>query len=123
IAAAIEPHPFSIETETRVPDHYRRLALRSCMPAVPVAGRSSATAEDLAGASFAGQQDTYLWVRGIDEVLQHMRRCIASLYSARAIAYRANKGVADEGLAIAVGGQKMAHPFTAGDSVPSHPRQ
>ena len=121
IRAAIEAQPFSTEIEDLVAEHYRRLALRSCMPGVPVAVRSSATAEDLDGASFAGQQDTYLWVRGIDEVLQHMRRCIASLYSARAIAYRANKGVTDEGLAIAVGVQKMANAFTAGVMFTLHP--
>jgi pyruvate,water dikinase len=86
-----------------------------------VAVRSSATAEDLAGASFAGQQDTYLWIRGIDEVLHHMRRCISSLYTARAIAYRANKGYADEGLAISVGVQKMANSFTAGVMFTIHP--
>ena len=58
------------------------------MPDVPVAVRSSATAEDLPGASFAGQQDTYLWIVGADSVVEHVRRCWASLYTARAIAYR-----------------------------------
>ena len=86
-----------------------------------MAVRSSATAEDLAGASFAGQQDTYLWVRGVDEVLQHMRRCISSLYTARAIAYRANKGFDDDGLAISVGVQKMANAYTAGVMFTIHP--
>ena len=79
------------------------------MPAVPVAVRSSATAEDLVGASFAGQQDTYLWIRGIDDVLHHMRRCISSLYTGRAIAYRARQGYSDDTLAISVGVQKMAN--------------
>ena len=55
---------------------------------VPVAVRSSATAEDLPGASFAGQQDTYLWVTGLDSVLHHVRECWASLYTSRAIIYR-----------------------------------
>ena len=55
---------------------------------MPVAVRSSATAEDSADASFAGQQDTYLWIVGEDAVLEHVRRCWASLYSARSIAYR-----------------------------------
>jgi pyruvate,water dikinase len=91
------------------------------MPAVPVAVRSSATAEDLAGASFAGQQDTYLWVRGADEVLHHMRRCISSLYTGRAIAYRANHGYYDEQMAISVGVQKMANSFTAGVMFTIHP--
>jgi pyruvate,water dikinase len=91
------------------------------MPAVPVAVRSSATAEDLAGASFAGQQDTYLWIRGIDAVLHHMRRCISSLYTGRAIAYRSRQGYGDDTLAISVGVQKMANAYTAGVMFTIHP--
>ena len=121
IRALIEAQPFSLQIEDQVAECYRKLALRACMPALPVAVRSSATAEDLAGASFAGQQDTYLWVRGIDEVLLHMRRCISSLYTARAIAYRANKGFDDASLAISVGVQKMANAFTAGVMFTIHP--
>ena len=121
VRALIEAQPFAVDIEDEVAECYRKLALRSCMPGVPVAVRSSATAEDLVGASFAGQQDTYLWVRGIDEVLQHMRRCISSLYTARAIAYRANKGFADESLAISVGVQKMANAYTAGVMFTIHP--
>ena len=117
----IESRPFSVEIEDLVAECYRKLALRACMPGVPVAVRSSATAEDLAGASFAGQQDTYLWIRGIDEVLHHMRRCISSLYTARAIAYRANKGFDDASLAISVGVQKMANAYTAGVMFTIHP--
>ena len=121
IRAAIEAQPFSTEIEDRVAECYRKLAVRCCMPAVPVAVRSSATAEDLPGASFAGQQDTYLWIRGIDEVLAHMRRCISSLYTARAIAYRAGKGFGDDQVAISVGVQKMANSFTAGVMFTIHP--
>lgn len=121
IRGMIEAQPFSAEIEDLVAEYYRRLSVRSCMPAVPVAVRSSATAEDLAGASFAGQQDTYLWVRGADEVLQHMRRCISSLYTGRAIAYRANHGYYDEQMAISVGVQKMANSFTAGVMFTIHP--
>src|ERR1700693_3037779 len=102
IRETIEAHPFSTEMEDLVAERYRKLSVRCGIPAVPVAVRSSATAEDLPGASFAGQQDTFLWIRGIDEVLHHMRRCISSLYTARAIAYRANKGFDDAGLAISV---------------------
>jgi len=121
IRAAIEDQPFSIEMEDAIAEFYRKLALRCAMPAVPVAVRSSATAEDLPGASFAGQQDTYLWIRGIDEVLHHMRRCISSLYSGRALAYRANRGFAEENVAISVGVQKMANSFTAGVMFTVHP--
>ena len=121
IREMIEAHPFSTEIEDLVAENYRRLSVRSCLPAVPVAVRSSATAEDLAGASFAGQQDTYLWIRGADEVLHHMRRCISSLYTGRAIAYRVNHGYYDEQMAISVGVQKMANSFTAGVMFTIHP--
>jgi pyruvate, water dikinase len=121
IRATIEAHPFSETIEDQVAECYRKLSLRCGMPAAPVAVRSSATAEDLADASFAGQQDTYLWIRGIDEVLHHMRRCISSLYTARAIAYRAKNGFADERLAISVGVQKMANAYTAGVMFTIHP--
>src|SRR3990170_3377451 len=121
IRAVIEAQPFSIEIEDLVAECYRKLALRCCMPAVPVAVRSSATAEDLPGASFAGQQDSFLWIRGVDEVLSHMRRCISSLYTARAIAYRANRGFGEAEAAISVGVQKMANSFTAGVMFTIHP--
>jgi len=121
IRAAIEAQPFSTEIEDLVGEAYRKLALRCGLPAVPVAVRSSATAEDLPGASFAGQQETFLWIRGVDEVLLHARRCISSLYTGRAIAYRANKGYAGSDVAISVGVQKMANSFTAGVMFTIHP--
>lgn len=121
IRAVIEAQPFSIEIEDLVAECYRKLALRCCMPAVPVAVRSSATVEDLPGASFAGQQDTYLWIRGVDDLLHHMRRCISSLYTGRAIAYRANKGFGEDQVAISVGVQKMANSYTAGVMFTIHP--
>ena len=121
IREAIETHPFSTELEDRIAECYRKLSLRCAMPAAPVAVRSSATAEDLADASFAGQQDTYLWIRGVDELLRHMRKCISSLYTGRAIAYRARRGFDDERLAIAVGVQKMANAYTAGVMFTLHP--
>jgi len=121
IREMIEAQAFSMETEDMVAECYRKLSVRCCMPAVPVAVRSSATAEDLPGASFAGQQDTYLWIRGVDEVLQHMRRCISSLYTGRAIAYRANHAFDDEQMAISVGVQKMANSYTAGVMFTIHP--
>ncbi|NLE97586.1 MAG: phosphoenolpyruvate synthase [Propionibacterium sp.] len=80
----------------------------------PVAVRSSATAEDLPDASFAGQQDTYLWLRGRDAVAEHIRRCWASLYTSRAIVYRLANGIPDEGLSMAVAVQKMVDARAAG---------
>lgn len=121
IRRMIEAQPFSTRLEDLVAESYRKLALRCCTPAVPVAVRSSATAEDLAGASFAGQQDTYLWIRGADEVLHHVRRCISSLYTGRAIAYRANVGFDEDQMAISVGVQKMANSYTAGVMFTIHP--
>jgi len=121
IRTAIENQPFSTEMEDLVAEFYRKLSVRCCLPAVPVAVRSSATAEDLPGASFAGQQDTYLWIRGAEEVLHHMRSCISSLYTGRAIAYRANQGYHDEQMALSVGVQKMANSFTAGVMFSIHP--
>ncbi len=121
IRATIEAHDFSQEIEDQVAECYRKLSLRCGLPAAPVAVRSSATAEDLVDASFAGQQDTYLWVRGVDEVLHHMRRCISSLYTGRAIDYRAKHHFDDEQLAISVGVQKMANAYTAGVMFTIHP--
>jgi pyruvate,water dikinase len=121
IRATIEAHTFSTEMEDLIAERYRKLSVQCGIPAVPVAVRSSATAEDLPGASFAGQQDTFLWIRGIDDVLQHMRRCISSLYTGRAIAYRANRGYVDESMAISVGVQKMANSYTAGVMFTIHP--
>ena len=88
---------------------------------VPVAVRSSATAEDLPDASFAGQQDTYLWVRGRDSVLEHIRRCWASLYTSRAIIYRLRNGIPDEGLSMAVGVQKMVNSRVSGVAITMDP--
>lgn len=72
-----------------------------------VAVRSSATAEDLPDASFAGQQDTYLHVQGIDNVLTYYKKCLASLFTDRAIAYRKEQGFDQSDIALSVGIQKM----------------
>ncbi len=88
---------------------------------VPVAVRSSATAEDLPDASFAGQQDTYLWVRGRDAVLDRIRQCWASLFTSRAIIYRLKNGIPDEGLSMAVGVQKMVRSRASGVAITMDP--
>lgn len=100
------PIPESVEAGIR--SAYLRLG----EPAVAV--RSSATAEDLAEASFAGQQDTYLGVVGIEAVLDAVRQCWASLWTDRAVNYRHQQGVAEEGLALAVVVQEMVEADTAG---------
>jgi pyruvate, water dikinase len=121
IRQMIESRPMSIEMEDEIAEAYRRLALRCGLPAAPVAVRSSATAEDLPGASFAGQQDTFLWIRGADELMHHVRRCISSLYTARAIGYRLKMGFDHAQVAISVGVQKMANAYTAGVMFTMHP--
>ncbi len=81
---------------------------------VPVAVRSSATVEDLPGVSAAGQHDTYLNIRGEAAVLDAVKRCWASLWSARAIGYRARRGIEPAGVAIAVVVQQLVPAEAAG---------
>jgi len=114
VRSIIEATAFSRELEDHIGEYYRRLSRNCGLPASPVAVRSSATAEDLPGASFAGQQDTFLWVRGVDDVLDRVRRCFASLFTSRAIAYRVKMGFDHSSVDISVGVQKMANSFTAG---------
>ncbi|TVP81793.1 phosphoenolpyruvate synthase [Thioalkalivibrio sp.] len=98
----IEEAPLPMELEAAVREHYARMGEN-----VAVAVRSSATAEDLPEASFAGQQETYLNVRGIDEVLIALRKVFASLYNDRAIAYREHQGFAHDEVALSAGVQRM----------------
>ncbi len=88
---------------------------------VPVAVRSSATAEDLPDASFAGQQDTYLWLTDEREVHEHIRKCWASLYTSRAIIYRLKNGITEVGLSMAVAVQKMVSASVAGVAMTLNP--
>jgi pyruvate,water dikinase len=76
--------------------------------------RSSATCEDQPDASFAGEHDTYLWVRGGDSVVAHVLRCWASLFTDRGIAYRLERGYRQHGAAMSVGVQQMVRPRAAG---------
>lgn len=99
-------------------------ALREAWAALgggPVAVRSSATAEDLPDASFAGQQDTELHVLGADAVEAAARRVWGSLWNARAMAYRARLGLAPDGVALAVVVQRMAPATAAGVLFTVHP--
>lgn len=88
---------------------------------VPVAVRSSATAEDLPFASFAGQQDTYLNVVGVPAVLEAVRNCWASLWTDRATAYRASLGIDPASVALAVVVQRMVDAETAGVMFTANP--
>ncbi|HUN41040.1 MAG TPA: phosphoenolpyruvate synthase [Acetobacteraceae bacterium] len=86
-------------------------------PAVPVAVRSSATAEDLPTASFAGQHDSFLNVTGLDDVVEACRRCFASLFTDRAIVYRVNNGFDHFKVALSVGVMKMVRSDRAASGV------
>jgi pyruvate,water dikinase len=88
-------------------DHYRSLAKRSSVDNPPVAVRSSATAEDLPDASFAGQQETFLNVVGEAELIDACRRCYASLFTDRAISYREMKHFDHLSVALSIGVQQM----------------
>lgn len=88
---------------------------------IVVAVRSSATAEDLPDASFAGQQDTYLNIKGDDDVIDAVQRCWASLYTARAIYYRSKNGFDDRTVNIAVVVQQLVFSQKAGVMFSSHP--
>lgn len=81
---------------------------------MPVAVRSSATAEDLPDASFAGQQDTYLWVVGTHDVIGHVRDCWASLFTARAMKYRHDHDLGQIEVLMSVAVQKMVNARAAG---------
>ena len=98
-----QPLPPAFEAAVR--SEYERLAAGS--PEATFAVRSSATAEDLPEASFAGQQETFLNVAGIDDVLARMREVFASLYNDRAISYRVHKGYAHGDVALSAGVQRM----------------
>jgi phosphoenolpyruvate synthase/pyruvate phosphate dikinase len=95
---------------------YEALMLRSVGERAPlaVAVRSSATAEDTAEASFAGQQESYLWVRGAEALVAHVARCWGSLFTPQAISYRARLGIPLEGLAMGVVVQRMVPAEAAG---------
>jgi pyruvate, water dikinase len=114
IREMIEKTPINQELEDYIGEFYRRLSAKCYLPAVPVAVRSSATAEDLPDASFAGQQDTFLWIRGVDDILSHVGKCWSSLFTPRAITYREKMGFPHDKVSISVGVQKMANSFTAG---------
>ena len=100
---------FSAETKKLIADKYKSLGEN-----IRVAVRSSATAEDLSDASFAGQQESYLNVVGIDNVLLQIRNCYASLWRNRAVSYRFHKGYDQTSVAIAVVVQKMVESEKAG---------
>src|SRR5215204_5247492 len=105
IRAAVVDQPFPADLEADIRTAYERLAGGDEEKSFAV--RSSATAEDLPDASFAGQQETFLNVRGIDAILVAVRQVFASLFNDRAIAYRVHHGFAHEQVALSAGVQQM----------------
>ena len=106
IRAAVSAAPFPAALEADIRSHYEQLVAESGAD-ISVAVRSSATAEDLPDASFAGQQETFLNVQGIDNVLSAIKEVFASLYNDRAIAYRVHHGFDHAAVALSAGVQRM----------------
>ena len=105
IRAMVEKQPFPADLEKAIRDAFVTLSAGNAQASFAV--RSSATAEDLPDASFAGQQETFLNVVGIDDVLHKMKEVFASLYNDRAISYRVHKGFAHADVALSAGVQRM----------------
>jgi pyruvate,water dikinase len=114
IRELIESTSMPKEIENAVRNAYEELNRKLNIRDTFVAVRSSATAEDLADASFAGQQETFLNVRGVKGLLQNTVKCWSSLFTPRAIFYRNEKGFAHEKVFISVGVQKMVNSRAAG---------
>lgn len=107
--------PANLDRDLR--EAYHELCRRYQVGEVDVAVRSSATAEDLPDASFAGQQETFLNVTGDHELLDSCRKCYASLFTDRAISYRKEKGFDHMKVALSIGVQKMVRSDKAGSGV------
>jgi pyruvate,water dikinase len=117
IARLIEQTPIPADLDAEIRTAYAEMERRAGAD-VPVAVRSSGVNEDLEGASFAGQYDTYLWIQGADAVLEHVRRCWSGLFNSAVLTYRPNDGVDGGGVddlpGMCVGVQQMARARTAG---------
>jgi pyruvate,water dikinase len=114
VRARIEEAPLAGGIAAQVAAAYDRLCQRCGTEQLAVAVRSSATCEDAPDASFAGEHDSFLWVRGAEELARHMVRCWSSLWTARAICYRAATGYAEAAVFMSVGVQKMVRPVASG---------
>ncbi len=121
IRELIDSMPMPKEIQTEVLDAYHKLSQRFGKDAVYVAVRSSATAEDLPEASFAGQQETYLDVYGDEDLLENVRKCWASLWTARATFYRAKQGFDHRKVYLSAVVQKMVNSKTSGVMFTANP--
>ena len=116
IRAMIIETPMPSKIEDMIGDYYSRLGIDA-----PVAVRSSGTAEDLDSASFAGQQETFLFVIGEKNVIKYIKECWASLYNDRAIFYRREKGFDEREISIAVVIQSMVNSAKSGVMFSANP--
>jgi len=114
VSDAIMSGTMPAELEDQVHNAYSKLAIQKTNRYAKVAVRSSATAEDLAGLSFAGQYESYLNIGSVNELLAAVRQCWASLWSERAAAYRARNNMGQERIAMAVVVQRMVDAESAG---------
>ena len=114
IRDVIRTMPMDPGVEKSLRHSYAELSRRCGVEDVPVAVRSSATSEDSPDASFAGEHDTYLWIRGADNVVDAVRRCWASLFTDRATCYRVEMGYDHRSVEMSVVVQKMVRPVAAG---------
>ena len=121
VRKAILNADFPEEFKKAIIEAYKKLSseykLKNKNDNVDVAVRSSATAEDLPDASFAGQQETFLNIKGADEIIKAVHRCIASLFTNRAISYRVDKGFDHFKIALSAGVQKMVRSDLASSGV------
>ena len=115
IRAMVENQPFPADLQKAIAEAFATLSAGNDQASFAV--RSSATAEDLPDASFAGQQETFLNVVGIDDVLHKMKEVFASLYNDRAISYRVHKGFAHDVVALSAGVQRMVRSDTGAAGV------
>ncbi|MCP5102156.1 MAG: hypothetical protein GY950_02190 [bacterium] len=115
----VETGKMGAEIEQSIIGNYERLSREAGSPFVSV--RSSASVEDMADASFAGQYDTFLYVHSREELLSRVKDCWASLFSERAAAYRRRMKVSEEGLVMAVVVQVMIDPRSAGILFTAYP--
>lgn len=114
IRALINKGEFTREQQLAISSAYQQLSTQLAQNNISVAVRSSATAEDLPEASFAGQQESYLNIVGENNVLEACRQCFASLYTDRAIVYRQEQGFDHQPIALSVGIQQMLNSHCAG---------
>lgn len=121
IRELFERTPAAAALAAEITTAYDELCLRCVDINVPTAVRSSATGEDAADASFAGIFDTYLGVSGISRVLDAIRACWGSLFTARALAYRHRKGISHHDMPIAVGVIELIHARASGVAFSVHP--